>query len=80
MANRDPLFDITGKTAIVTGASSGLGAAFSHILGERGANIVLSARRTDRLEEVAGKIVEAGGRAITVQCAYAININKEAVN
>ena len=41
MINRDPLFDITGKTAIVTGASSGLGEAFSKILAERGANVVL---------------------------------------
>ena len=60
MTNRDPLFDITGKTAIVTGASSGLGVTFSNILGERGANVVLAARRTERLEEVAGKIVQGG--------------------
>jgi len=68
MAHRDPLFDITGKTAIVTGASSGLGVAFSTILGERGANVVLAARRTERLEEVAGKIVQGGGKAIAVSC------------
>ncbi len=68
MANRDPLFDITGKTAIVTGASSGLGEAFSNILSERGANVVLAARRTERLEEVAGKIIQGGGKAIAVSC------------
>ena len=68
MVNRDPLFDITGKTAIVTGASSGLGAAFSNILGERGANVVLTARRTERLEEVAANIVQGGGKAIAVSC------------
>ncbi len=68
MADRDPLFDITGKTAIVTGASSGLGAAFSNIFGERGANVVLAARRTERLEEVARKIIQGGGKAIAVTC------------
>ncbi len=68
MANRDPLFDITGKTAIVTGASSGLGVTFSNILGERGANVVLAARRTERLEEVAGRIIKGGGKAIAVSC------------
>ncbi len=68
MAHRDPLFDITGKTAIVTGASSGLGVVFSNILGERGANVVLAARRTERLEEVAGRIIKGGGKAIAVSC------------
>ncbi len=68
MDNRDPLFDITGKTAIVTGASSGLGEVFSNILAERGANLVLAARRTERLEEVARKIIQGGGNAIAVSC------------
>ncbi len=68
MANQDPLFDITGKTAIVTGASSGLGVTFATVLAERGANVVLAARRTERLEEVAGKIVQGGGKAISVTC------------
>ena len=66
MVNADPLFDITGKTAIVTGASSGLGEAFSNILGERGANVVLAARRTERLEQIAGQIINGGGKAIAV--------------
>ncbi len=68
MANQDPLFDITGKTAIVTGASSGLGVTFATVLAERGANVVLAARRTERLEDVAGKIVQGGGTAISVTC------------
>jgi len=68
MTNRDPLFDVTGKTAIVTGASSGLGVTFATVLAERGANVVLAARRTERLQEVAGKIVQGGGKAISVTC------------
>ncbi len=68
MANRDPLFDITGKTAIVTGASSGLGEVFSNIFAERGANLVLAARRTERLEDVAEKIIQGGGKSIAVSC------------
>lgn len=68
MTDRDPLFDIAGKTAIVTGASSGLGVAFSTILGARGANVILTARRTERLEEEARNIVQAGGQAIAVSC------------
>ena len=68
MTDRDPLFDIAGKTAIVTGASSGLGEVFSNILAERGANLVLAARRTERLEEVAAKILHGGGNAIAVSC------------
>ena len=45
----DPLFDITDKVAIVTGASSGLGRQFARVLAERGAYVVAVARRTDPL-------------------------------
>ena len=51
MTEFDPIFDISGKTAIVTGASSGLGITFAEFLAERGANIVLSGRRVERLEK-----------------------------
>lgn len=44
---------IENRTFIVTGASSGIGAATARMLGERGANVVLAARRTDKLEDVA---------------------------
>ena len=62
------LFSVSGRTAIVTGASSGLGVVFAESLGGAGANVVLAARRADRLEEVAARIATAGGKAIALPC------------
>ena len=45
----DPIFSVENKTAIITGASSGLGVTFAEILANRGANVVLSARRIEKL-------------------------------
>lgn len=61
------LFDLSGKTAIVTGASSGLGVMFANALATNGANIVLAARRTDRLEEVK-KALPEGASSLAVAC------------
>ncbi|MCB1377613.1 MAG: SDR family oxidoreductase [Alphaproteobacteria bacterium] len=47
------LFDLTGQVALVTGASSGLGARFAQVLAAHGAKVVAAARRTDRLAELA---------------------------
>lgn len=70
MAAQDPstLFDLTGRTALITGASSGLGVTFAHTLAAAGANVVLAARRTDRLAEVAAAVEAAGGHALAVTC------------
>ncbi len=57
------MFDLTGKVAIVTGASSGLGVAFAQVFAEAGADVVLGARRTEKLAETA-KLVEATGRKV----------------
>ena len=59
--------DLTGRVALVTGASSGLGARFAEVLAAQGAAVVLAARRLDRLEALAAKIEASGGKALAVQ-------------
>jgi 3-oxoacyl-[acyl-carrier protein] reductase len=60
------MFDLTGRVALVTGASSGLGARFAEVLAANGAAVGLVARREDRLAKVASRITAAGGRAVMV--------------
>lgn len=55
---------IKGKVVAVTGASSGIGEATALLLAERGARLVLGARRTERLEALAARIARAGGEAV----------------
>src|SRR5215510_6719435 len=52
---------IKGKTVLITGASSGIGAGVARELGAAGAKLMIGARRTDRLEELATEIRGAGG-------------------
>lgn len=59
-------FSLAGRTALIAGASSGLGAHFAELFAAAGANVVLGARRTDRTAEVADKIIAAGGNALAV--------------
>ena len=68
------LFDIRGKVALVTGASSGLGDNFARRLASEGAVVVAAARRSDRLEKLVREIEAAGGKALAV----ALDVNDPA--
>ena len=59
--------DLSGRVALVTGASSGLGDRFARVLANAGARVVLAARRLDRLEALAAEIEAAGGQAMAVR-------------
>ena len=60
------IFDLTGKVALVTGASSGLGERFAQVLAANGASVALVARRKERIEALAKKIQAAGGKAVAI--------------
>jgi NAD(P)-dependent dehydrogenase (short-subunit alcohol dehydrogenase family) len=60
-------FRLDGKVAIVTGASSGLGVAFAKALAEAGADVVLAARRVEKLKDTARLVEDAGRRALIVR-------------
>ena len=59
-------FDLTGKTAVVTGGNTGLGEAFARALAEVRASVVVAARTRDRSEAVVGEISASGGKAVAV--------------
>ena len=61
------MLSLANKTALVTGASSGLGRHFAGVLADAGAHVVLAARHLDKLEEVAGEIQQRGGKALPVE-------------
>lgn len=65
------LFDLTGKVALITGSTKGIGKAIASRMAEHGASVVISSRNQDACDEVAEEIRHAGGKAIAVAC----NIN-----
>jgi 3-oxoacyl-[acyl-carrier protein] reductase len=59
---------LTGKVAVITGASSGIGASLAIRLAREGCSVVLGARRMHKLQEVAGHAKAAGGKALPIRC------------
>jgi len=60
------LFDLTGKTALVTGGSRGLGLQMAEALGEMGARVAITARKQPELDEAAGRLARQGVEVLTV--------------
>jgi NADP-dependent 3-hydroxy acid dehydrogenase YdfG len=69
--------NLTGKIALVTGASSGIGEGTALVLAEAGATVVVAARRADRLADVVARIETAGGRAVAI--AADMTVEAEAI-
>ena len=62
----DNLFSLKGKTALISGASSGLGEHFAQVLADAGAKVAIAARRKDKLDDLVQRINNAGGEALAI--------------
>lgn len=71
------MFDLKGRVVVVSGASSGLGAQMAEGFAKQGADLVITARRVERLEALADKIRKLGVKCLPVQCDVT---NTESVN
>ncbi|RWA69422.1 MAG: SDR family NAD(P)-dependent oxidoreductase [Mesorhizobium sp.] len=69
MSSSNPI--LAGKVALVTGASSGIGEATAAALAAAGAKVAIAARRADRLVALAGRIEQAGGKALAIEADIA---------
>jgi len=70
-------FRLDGQTAVVTGASSGLGARFAHVLGAAGATVVAGARRKERLDDLVAELEAQGARALALRCDVTVDSDVE---
>lgn len=64
----EPIFDLTGKIALVTGASRGIGAATAMLLARHGAHVVITSRKAENLEPTAAAIGKSGGKVTAIAC------------
>ncbi len=62
------MFDLKGKVAVITGSTKGIGKAIAHAMARAGARVVISSRKQEACEEVAGEIKKAGGEAVAIAC------------
>ena len=66
--NINNLFDLTGKIALVTGASRGIGEQIAKLLAQHGAHVIVSSRRVEGCQAVVDSIIESGGSAQAIAC------------
>src|SRR6266705_4516709 len=65
---QERLFDLTGKVALVTGASKGIGKAIAELYAQAGAKVMVSSRKQDAVDAVVTEIKNKGGQALAVAC------------
>ena len=61
-------FDLSGKIALVTGASRGIGESIAKLLAAQGATVIVSSRKAEACAEVVAEIEKAGGKAVAIAC------------
>src|SRR5476649_1137103 len=71
------LFDLSGKIALVTGSTKGIGEAIVHRLAEHGANVVVSSRKADACDRVAGEINKERGAEVAIPIPCNINSKEQ---
>ena len=62
------MFDLDGRVAVISGASSGLGKQMAYAFAEQGANVVILARRIERLEEIKENLLKKGVKVLAIKC------------